>query len=128
MAIFLSYTGCDLFGASASSAKRSSVISLSEASIPFSSEHSSCLSQSSHSFGSNAPERVTRMLAVFHASQTLFHTGWFVESLATQTLVLLVIRTASNPFHCRPSLALTITTCLAVAVGIFCLLRRLPRA
>lgn len=58
------------------------------------------------------------MLAVFHASQALFHTGWFVGSLATQTLVLLVIRTVSNPFHCRPSLALTITTCLAVAVGI----------
>ena len=34
------------------------------------------------------------MLGVFHASETLFRTGWFVESLATQTLVILVIRTA----------------------------------
>src|SRR5579875_132147 len=58
------------------------------------------------------------MLAVFHASQALFHTGWFVESLSTQTLVLFVIRTAGNPLRSRPSLALAITTCLAVAVGL----------
>jgi Mg2+-importing ATPase len=58
------------------------------------------------------------MLSVFHASQALFHTGWFVESLATQTLVLFVIRTAGNPLRSRPSLALAATTCLAVAVGI----------
>ena len=35
--------------------------------------------------------------------RALFHTGWFVESLATQTLVLFVIRTAQNPFRSRPS-------------------------
>ena len=42
---------------------------------------------------------------VFHASTnpSLFHTGWFVESLATQTLVVFVIRTAGNPFRSRPS-------------------------
>ena len=39
------------------------------------------------------------LLWVFHASTNapLFHTGWFVESLATQTLVVFVIRTAGNP-------------------------------
>lgn len=58
------------------------------------------------------------MFSVFHASQALFHTGWFVESLATQTLVLFVIRTAGNPLRSRPSGALAITTCLAVALGI----------
>ncbi len=58
------------------------------------------------------------LLAVFHASATLFHTGWFVESLATQTLVLFVIRTASNPLRSRPSIPLTITTLTIVAVGI----------
>ena len=59
------------------------------------------------------------LLNVFHASETEFHTGWFVESLATQTLVLFVIRTAGNPLQSRPSSAL-IATCLAVvAVGIF---------
>ena len=39
-------------------------------------------------------------------------------SLATQTLVLFVIRTAGNPFRSRPSLPLAITTILIVLVGI----------
>src|ERR1019366_10268622 len=41
----------------------------------------------------------------FHAANNppLFRTGWFVESLATQTLVVFVIRTAGNPFQSRPS-------------------------
>ncbi len=58
------------------------------------------------------------MLQVFHASQELFHTGWFVESLATQTLVLFVIRTVGNPLRSRPSLPLTITTISIVCIGI----------
>jgi Mg2+-importing ATPase len=45
------------------------------------------------------------LLWLFHASTNapLFRTGWFVESLATQTLVVFVIRTAGNPFRSRPS-------------------------
>ena len=41
----------------------------------------------------------------FHAATNapLFRTGWFVESLATQTLVVFVIRTAGSPFRSRPS-------------------------
>ena len=58
------------------------------------------------------------MLRVFHASETMFHTGWFVESLATQTLVLFVIRTTGNPWRNKPSLPLTITTLAVVAFGI----------
>ncbi len=57
------------------------------------------------------------MLAVFHAGQTTFHTGWFVESLATQTLVLFVIRTSGNPFRSRPSRSLTIAVILIVVIG-----------
>lgn len=57
------------------------------------------------------------MLQVFHASEPLFHTGWFVESLATQTLVLFIIRTAGNPLRSRPSLPLTVTVLLIVAFG-----------
>jgi Mg2+-importing ATPase len=53
----------------------------------------------------------------FHASEPLFHTGWFVESLATQTLVLFVIRTMGNPLRSRPSLPLAITTVAIVAIG-----------
>lgn len=51
----------------------------------------------------------------FHANEALFHTGWFVESLLTQTLVLLVIRTLGNPLRSRPSHALMATT-LGIAV------------
>jgi Mg2+-importing ATPase len=58
------------------------------------------------------------LLNLFGFGEVLFHTGWFVESLATQTLVLFVIRTAARPWANRPSLALTITTLLVVAVGV----------
>ncbi len=54
------------------------------------------------------------MLYVFKAHEALFHTGWFVESLATQTLVLFVIRTAGNPLRSRPSKLLTTTTIVVV--------------
>jgi Mg2+-importing ATPase len=60
------------------------------------------------------------LLRVFHATEPTFHTGWFVESLATQTLVLFVIRTMGNPLAkttSRPSLALTITILVTVGVG-----------
>jgi Mg2+-importing ATPase len=58
------------------------------------------------------------LLSLFHAGETLFHTGWFIESLATQTLVLFVIRTAGNPLKSRPSLPLALTTVGVVAVGV----------
>jgi Mg2+-importing ATPase len=58
------------------------------------------------------------LLRMLHASEQLFHTGWFVESLATQTLVLFVIRTAHRPWSNRPSTPLAITTILIVALGI----------
>jgi len=58
------------------------------------------------------------LLYFFHASEPLFHTGWFVESLATQTLVLFVIRTMENPFRSRPSRPLAFTTVLSVIIGI----------
>jgi Mg2+-importing ATPase len=57
------------------------------------------------------------LLWVFRASQALFQTGWFVEALATQALVLFVIRTAGNPLRSGPSLPLVVTTVLVVLVG-----------
>ena len=56
------------------------------------------------------------LLRVFHAPERLFHTGWFVESLATQVLVVFVIRTAGNPLRSRPSVLLAVTA-LAVVVA-----------
>jgi P-type Mg2+ transporter len=58
------------------------------------------------------------LLRVFHASEAEFHTGWFVESLATQTLVLFVIRTMGNPLKSRPS-GLLSATILAVSLAAF---------
>ena len=57
------------------------------------------------------------LLRIFHASEQFFHSGWFVESLATQTLVIFVIRTARNPFRSRPSISLTATTISVVLFG-----------
>jgi Mg2+-importing ATPase len=58
------------------------------------------------------------LLRIFQAPESLFHTGWFVESLATQTLVLFVIRTAGRPWASRPSPALAATTVAVVLVGV----------
>jgi Mg2+-importing ATPase len=58
------------------------------------------------------------LLRVLNATETLFHTGWFVESLATQTLVLFVIRTRENPLKSRPSTALTVSTLSIVTIGL----------
>jgi len=60
------------------------------------------------------------MLFIFHASAPLFHTGWFIESLCTQTLVIHVIRTGKIPFlESRPSRFLILTSIFIVTVGIF---------
>jgi Mg2+-importing ATPase len=57
------------------------------------------------------------LLKVLHASESLFRTGWFIESLVTQTLVIYVIRTARSPFSSRPSTALVATTTAVVLLG-----------
>jgi Mg2+-importing ATPase len=46
----------------------------------------------------------------------MFQTGWFVESLATQVLVIFVIRTRRNPLSSRPHPALAATS-LAVVLA-----------
>ena len=61
------------------------------------------------------------MLYVFHAwkNASLFQTGWFVESLLTQTLIIHIIRTAKIPFlqsHASP--ALIATTVIICVIGI----------
>jgi Mg2+-importing ATPase len=56
---------------------------------------------------------------VFHAQQPLFTTGWFLESLCTQTLVIHVIRTGKIPFiESRPSKFLILASILIITVGI----------
>jgi Mg2+-importing ATPase len=58
------------------------------------------------------------LLKVFGAGEELFHTGWFIESIATQVLVIFVIRTRGSPFKSRPSLALTVTSLTVVLVAV----------
>src|SRR5262249_57630242 len=55
------------------------------------------------------------LLRFLGADAALFHTGWFVESLATQVLVIFVIRTQGSPLRSRPSAWLVVTS-LAVVV------------
>jgi Mg2+-importing ATPase len=58
------------------------------------------------------------MLGPFHAGPALFRTGWFVESLATQSLVIFAIRTRRVPFfRSRPSLPLTLAVLAVVTTG-----------
>jgi Mg2+-importing ATPase len=58
------------------------------------------------------------LLEVLHAHERLFHTGWFIESLATQVLVIFIIRTRGNPLKSRPSRWLVLTSLAAVTVAI----------
>jgi P-type Mg2+ transporter len=57
------------------------------------------------------------MLVVFHAGEALFHTGWFIESMATQVLVIFIIRTRKNPFKSRPNAWLTACSLTVVMVA-----------
>jgi len=60
-------------------------------------------------FQANTPER-----------QTLFQSGWFVEGLLTQTLIVHTIRTQKIPFlQSRPSPALLFMTVVIMACGVF---------
>ncbi|OCA95041.1 magnesium-translocating P-type ATPase [Actinobaculum suis] len=50
--------------------------------------------------------------------ESLFHTGWFIVSLWTQTFVLWTLRTEKLPFiHSWPSFTMSVITCLGVAFG-----------
>jgi Mg2+-importing ATPase len=58
------------------------------------------------------------MLIVLDAGHSEFRTGWFVESLATQTLVVFVIRTRRTPFtRSRPSRPMLVLPLACATVG-----------
>lgn len=58
------------------------------------------------------------MLAVLNAGQREFRTGWFVESIATQTLVVYVIRTRKVPFfRSRPSVPMLVVPITTALIG-----------
>jgi Mg2+-importing ATPase len=56
---------------------------------------------------------------IFRTSEPLFHTGWFLESLCTQTLVIHIIRTGKIPFiESKPSQFLMFTSIYIVTIGL----------
>ncbi len=57
------------------------------------------------------------LLHGFHAGPALFNTGWFVESMATQVLVVLIIRTPGSPWRTRPHPVLFGTAFAVVAIA-----------
>jgi Mg2+-importing ATPase len=58
------------------------------------------------------------LLAGFHASAALFRTGWFVESLLTELVIALVVRTRRPFFRSRPGGVLLWSTCLLIALTV----------
>ncbi|MFZ4479932.1 MAG: magnesium-translocating P-type ATPase [Rhodoferax sp.] len=54
------------------------------------------------------------LIRLFDAHESLFHTGWFVESIATQVLVIFVIRTRRNPLRSHPNRWLVLTSLAVV--------------
>ena len=58
------------------------------------------------------------LLLVFHAAPDLFRTGWFVESLLTELVIALVVRTRRPFFRSRPGGVLLWSTLALVALTI----------
>ena len=54
----------------------------------------------------------------FRTGPAVFRTGWFLESIATQTLVVFLIRTRGRPWRDTPNPMLTISTLAAMAVAL----------
>ena len=59
------------------------------------------------------------LLVLLHADEALFRTGWFIESLSTQVLVIFVIRTRQNPLHSRPNQLLVVASLSIVLLAVF---------
>jgi len=58
------------------------------------------------------------LLTLFGAGAAMFQTGWFIESLATQSLVIFVIRTRGAPWRSTPHPLLTGLTVGVVLIGL----------
>jgi len=58
------------------------------------------------------------LIYFFKANEALFQTGWFIESLATQVLVIFVIRTRGAPWKSKPHPVLAAMSLSVVALGI----------
>lgn len=60
------------------------------------------------------------LLYVLHVATGVFRTGWFLESLISQVLIIFAIRTRKLPFFkSKPSILLVVTSLLVILVGVF---------
>jgi Mg2+-importing ATPase len=57
-------------------------------------------------------------LLILHASVDQFRTGWFVESVISASMVVLIVRTRKPFFRSRPSIYLMTVTVLVVLAGL----------
>ncbi len=57
------------------------------------------------------------LIYIVKAAPAEFRTGWFVESLSTQVLVIFIIRTRGNPFRSRANPILVATSLAVAAIG-----------
>jgi P-type Mg2+ transporter len=64
------------------------------------------------------------LLLVFHATQDQFRTGWFLESVCSASLIVLVIRSRKPFFKSRPSTYLLIATLFTVVLTLILPLTR----
>jgi Mg2+-importing ATPase len=58
------------------------------------------------------------LLWVLRAGQAQFHTGWFIESILSATMVVFVLRTRLPFFKSRPSRAMLVVTALVGLVAL----------
>jgi P-type Mg2+ transporter len=58
------------------------------------------------------------LIYLFKASPDEFRTAWFVESMATQILVIFIIRTNGRPWSNRPDPVLAASSLIALAVAL----------
>lgn len=59
------------------------------------------------------------LINIFHANPSFFQTGWFLESIATQTIIIFVIRTRLVPFYkSRPSRTFALSLLLVVVLAL----------
>ena len=58
----------------------------------------------------------TVLLFLFRASPEEFRTGWFIESLLTELVIALVVRTRHVFFRSRPGKLLLVSTLIIIAI------------
>ena len=59
------------------------------------------------------------LLHIMQADEGMFRTGWFIESLATQVLVIFVIRTALSPLRSRPHWSLAAAAFAVIGIAVW---------